>query len=107
MDACCTSFADALAVPQLAKACCDIVLQKHEPGVTGLKVLREVSKEISVSMLAHIRGYALRLEDANQQHSLKIFKLLRHTRLSRLCVQVEAETGEILKQIRQNWWFNV
>lgn len=82
-----TSFADAIAIPQLANACCEVPEVDQEMPGTGLKVLREVSKKISIAMLAHIQSCTLFLEEAELQHYLKAVALLQHTRLSHFCIQ--------------------
>lgn len=86
-----TSFADALTVPQLAQACSHAA--RGSPS--GLKCLREVSKQISIAMLAHVHSYTLRLVDNKQLQNLKAVPLLKRTRLSNLAVQVVSAKGKL------------
>lgn len=88
-----TTFADALSVPQLAQECSEVVKLHGYRKSTGVKVLREVSKQISAVMLADVRGYTLQLEESEQPELLEAAGLLQHTQLSRLRVKVMAGTG--------------
>lgn len=94
-----TSFADALAAPELAEACraaSDQWCPTRACRVrSGLKVLREVSKEISIVMLAHVHKYTLRLEASKWQDDIKAGTFLQNTQLSKLTVHVAAGRGKL------------
>lgn len=89
-----TSLADALATPQLARACCgdnSSMRILHTCRVSslgqGLKVLRLVSKELSRTMLPHIQHFTLILGHNEYQTNMGAYTLLQHTKLSSLSVR--------------------
>lgn len=92
-----TSFADALAVPQLAQACCADL--DDGQGRTGLKELRLVNKEISVTILAQIHSFTLKLGFSDQHHSLQAVPLLRNAKLSFLNVRSMVGRGELFRHV--------
>lgn len=89
-----TSLLDALAVPELVRRCSASVAPstRHDRGSPGLKVLRNVCKPLSVSMLDYVQGYNLQL-GISSLHITQVAALLKHTRLSRLNVKIIAEEG--------------
>lgn len=96
-----TSFADALTVPQLAQAC---IAQLDGFRIKGkhiaLKVLRQLSKEISSSMLTHVKEYShnLKLGCPDMLEALQSIKFLNRTKLSKLTIKIVDGRGKLSVQ---------
>lgn len=85
----CTSFADALTVPQLAEIClkemtCDLL--------PGIKILRSVSKGTKEVIHKMIKHFTMRLEGGLGDRHPGLVKFLQ--RVSLLSLRVEIAAGE-------------
>lgn len=98
-------FSEALAVPDLAQACFEVLDQNEVLPGAAIKKLRLVCKAVRDVMHTLVKSYTLQMEASNMADIQDIIKLLNGTRLLRLSILFPelSAAGEELQHIMHSF----